>query len=142
MVRAAAKLFREHGYNGVGIDRIMQAVGLTRGGFYNHFASKQALFAEVLRWDKDFVVRMRARDPDALAEQGLAIATDYLDPRHRMAVGPNCPFTTLTPDVVRAGDEATDAFTETVQALIREFERGLDNPKKDDERALVATALC
>ncbi|XOV85802.1 MAG: TetR/AcrR family transcriptional regulator [Pseudomonadota bacterium] len=142
ILRAAARMFRERGYNGIGIEGIMQELGLTRGGFYNHFNSKQDLFAEVLRWDKDFVVRMRARDENALAEQGIKVAMDYLEPKHRMKVGPNCVLTTLTPDVVRAGDEASVAFTETVQALVREFERGLDNPKKDDERALVAVALC
>jgi len=142
ILSAAARLFRKHGYNGVGIETIMQESGLTRGGFYNHFSSKQNLFAEVLRWDKDFVDRMRSRDEDDLADQGIRIAMDYLEPRHRTAVAPNCVLTTLTPDVVRVGDEASAAFTDTVQSLVREFERGLEDPKRDDERALVAAALC
>jgi protein phosphatase len=57
----AARLFREHGVDGVGIDAIMEAAGLTRGGFYGHFDSKEDLFEEVLRRKADFVVRLRAR---------------------------------------------------------------------------------
>jgi TetR/AcrR family transcriptional regulator, transcriptional repressor for nem operon len=142
ILRAAARMFRARGYNGVGIEAIMRELGLTRGGFYNHFKSKQDLFTQVLRWDKDFVARMQARTDDGLARQGIKIAMDYLEPKHRTAVGPNCVLTTLTPDAVRAGHEASKALTETVQSLVREFERGLDNPKQDDERALVAVALC
>ena len=142
ILRAAARLFRENGYNGVGIERIMQEVGLTRGGFYNHFDSKEQLFAEVIRWDRDFVARMQARDGNNLPAEGLRIAMDYLEPKHRAKVGPGCVMANLTADVVRAGGEVSDAFHDTVQSLIREFERGLKDPQKDDERALVAVALC
>jgi TetR/AcrR family transcriptional repressor of nem operon len=142
ILRAAGRLFRKHGYNGVGIETIMQEAGLTRGGFYHHFGSKQALFAEVLRWDRDFVDRMRARDENDLFEGALKISRDYLEPKHRDKVGPGCPLTTLTPDAVRVGHEAADAFTDTVQSLVREFERGLPDGRRDDERALVAVALC
>ena len=48
IVKAAARLFRERGYDGVGVDAIMNEVGLTAGGFYAHFGSKEALFAEAI----------------------------------------------------------------------------------------------
>lgn len=142
ILRAASRLFRERGYNGVGIERIMQEVGLTRGGFYNHFDSKKALFAEVLRWDKDFVDRMKGRPGVSLGKEGIQIAMDYLEPRNRKAVGTGCVLTTLTPDVIRVGDSAGKAFRKTVESLIQEFQRGLEGVEEDDERALVAVALC
>src|ERR1700744_698368 len=46
---AASRLFREHGMDGVGVDAVMREAGLTHGGFYLHFASKEALAAEVAR---------------------------------------------------------------------------------------------
>ena len=49
IVDAAARLFRQRGYQGATIDQVMAAAGLTHGGFYAHFASKQALFREVVR---------------------------------------------------------------------------------------------
>src|ERR1700751_983239 len=57
---AAGRLFRAHGIDGVGVDAVMKEAGLTHGGFYAHFASKEALAAEVAqsllqqaaeRWD-------------------------------------------------------------------------------------------
>ena len=45
---AAARLFRERGYEGIGVDAIMKEVGLTAGGFYAHFDSKETLFAEAI----------------------------------------------------------------------------------------------
>src|SRR5688572_33446925 len=48
ILKAAARLFRESGYDGVGVDAIMNEVGLTAGGFYSHFSSKEALFSEAM----------------------------------------------------------------------------------------------
>lgn len=142
ILRVAARLFRNEGYNGVSVDNIMEEAGLTRGGFYYHFASKSELFAEVLRWDHDLVDMLQARAGEALADEAVAIARDYLEPAHRHLVGPGCVLTTLMPDVVRAGGEAQEAFVETVQNTVNEFCRGLSEPQEDDPRALVAAALC
>ncbi len=59
ILREAGRLFRRHGYQGVGIDRIMTRARLTRGGFYGHFPSKAALFAAVVDQGTDFVRRLR-----------------------------------------------------------------------------------
>ncbi|HSQ20067.1 MAG TPA: helix-turn-helix domain-containing protein [Blastocatellia bacterium] len=48
ILEAAARLFRKSGYDGVGVDAIMSEAGLTAGGFYAHFSSKEALFAETM----------------------------------------------------------------------------------------------
>src|SRR5260221_5568151 len=48
IVETAARLFREHGFDGVGVDAIMKGAGLTHGGFYGHFASKDDLAAEAV----------------------------------------------------------------------------------------------
>ena len=47
-MEAAARLFREHGFDGVGVDAIMKEAGLTHGGFYGHFASKEELATEAI----------------------------------------------------------------------------------------------
>lgn len=49
IVRAAARVFRREGYHAAGLDKVMEEAGLTAGGFYAHFGSKEALLAEVLR---------------------------------------------------------------------------------------------
>ena len=102
IVGAAAELFRTHGIDGVGVDAIMKHAGLTHGGFYLHFPSKDALAAEAARsllaqsaakWDA--IGRSHGRG--AALEQ---IVIAYLDPVRAVA-GTGCPLTTLGPDVAR-----------------------------------------
>jgi TetR/AcrR family transcriptional repressor of nem operon len=50
IVDTASRLFREKGFDGVGLDAIMRGAGLTHGGFYGHFASKDVLAAEAVPW--------------------------------------------------------------------------------------------
>jgi|SRR5690348_4583743 TetR/AcrR family transcriptional regulator, transcriptional repressor for nem operon len=50
IVESAQRLFNRHGFNGVSIDEIMADAGLTRGGFYNHFGTKDELYAEVVTY--------------------------------------------------------------------------------------------
>ena len=102
ILAAAGDLFREHGIDGVGVDAVMKQAGLTHGGFYLHFPSKEALAAEVSqsllekaasKWDRI----SRSPDREAALE---AIVRDYLDPE-RLASAHCCPLTTLGPDVAR-----------------------------------------
>src|SRR3954447_25446538 len=77
---AAAILFRRHGIDGVGVDAIMREAGLTHGGFYGHFASKEELAGEVFA---DTLARSAERWRSAAErEEGAAtlrrIATTYL----------------------------------------------------------------
>src|SRR6202012_3397621 len=84
ILTAAGDLFREHGVDGVGVDAVMKEAGLTHGGVYLHFPSKEALGAEVSqsrlekaasRWDK----LSRSEDRQAALE---AIVRSYLDPEY------------------------------------------------------------
>jgi TetR/AcrR family transcriptional regulator, transcriptional repressor for nem operon len=102
ILAAAGRLFREHGVDGVGVDAVMRQAGLTHGGFYLHFPSKEALAAEASqsllekaagKWDQI----SRTPDRDAALEQ---IVRYYLDP-DRVASGDCCALTTLGPDVAR-----------------------------------------
>jgi TetR/AcrR family transcriptional repressor of nem operon len=120
---AAGRLFRAHGTDGVGVDSVMKEAGLTHGGFYAHFASKEALVAEVAqtllqqaaqRWDHV----SRTRDRTEALEN---IVTSYLDHDH-VASNACCPLTTLGPDVARRETSRSaihDALVGMVQALTR-----------------------
>ncbi|WP_428531564.1 TetR family transcriptional regulator [Rhodopila sp.] len=102
ILTAAGDLFRKHGVDGVGVDAVMHQAGLTHGGFYLHFASKEALAAEVsqsmltkaaAKWDSI----SRSADPDAALVQNV---DHYLDPS-RVASAHCCPLATIGPDVAR-----------------------------------------
>lgn len=150
IVEVAGNLFRRHGYNGVGIDRIMDAAQLTRGGFYGYFDSKAALFAQVISTEHGFNALMKRRTgtlPAELTEQALEIVEGYLHPHNRDEIGAGCSMASLSVDVARAGKPAKEAFSRKLRDLAREFARGLDDtPDLDaadlDARALTAIALC
>jgi TetR/AcrR family transcriptional repressor of nem operon len=144
----AGRLFRRHGYDGVGIDRIMAAADLTRGGFYGYFRSKADLFAQVLAEPHDFVERLRARSgsqPAELRSGAAEVIGGYLDAANRQAVGTGCPVAALSVDVARAPRSVRRAYTDKVEDLLAELSRGLA-PRPDaepvDPRAARALALC
>lgn len=141
----AATLFRKHGYDGVGIDRLMAEAGLTRGGFYGHFASKQDLFAAVMSREADFVVRMRKRVGSSkreLTAGAMQVVRGYLAPANRERIGQGCMMASLSIDAARSSPEAQAGFAHMIEALTAEFARGLKHPEELDPRALRAIALC
>lgn len=142
----AARLFRRHGYDGVGIDVIMEAAGLTRGGFYAHFRSKADLLAAVTADESDFVRRLRNARAGAPTDSGAgarAVIEGYLDPANRGRVGAGCTLAALTGDVARAPRRVRRAYTDLVRSLAAELRQhvpaGLPDPRA---RALAAVALC
>jgi TetR/AcrR family transcriptional repressor of nem operon len=148
ILQAAGRLFRRHGYRGVGIDRIMAGARLTRGAFYAHFRSKEALFAAVVDEGTDFVARLReARGGGATesAEGACAVVSAYLDPANRDKVARGCTLATLTQDVARTGPSAKAAYARRIRELAGEIEAHLPAklpPQVRSERALAAVTLC
>src|SRR5690242_13243327 len=118
IVDAAGALFRQHGIDAVGVDAIMHAAGLTHGGFYAHFASKEALVSEVsaaslaraaARWER---ISQEEESADALRR----IVGSYLDPAHVAAVQQGCVLATLGPEVARRA-ESRPAITVSMRTM-------------------------
>ncbi|BBH70875.1 TetR family transcriptional regulator [Actinoplanes sp. OR16] len=113
IVATAARLFREHGIAGVSVADVMAEAGLTHGGFYKHFASKDALVAEaVTKAFTDQATAARALGRDALLDA-------YLSPAHRDQAGTGCPSAGFGGDVAHAsgGGETRSAYAEGVEAF-------------------------
>lgn len=143
ILESAGRLFRAHGYQGVGIDQIMAGAGLTRGGFYAHFDSKEDLLRRVLEQEFEFTMRLR----DALerdATPGALAAIDYyLAPGNRRRIARGCTLVSNTPDVARASAKTRDAYTRSFRDLAAQFETLLSEAADDDrDRALAAIATC
>lgn len=124
ILETAGKLFRERGFEGIGVADIMKSVGLTHGGFYGHFSSKDELIARaaeralatgVARWSQ-FAERA---DTDGLA----ALVDSYLSAAHRENVGGGCAYAALGSEVPRHDKGVRAAFTQGVrdriEALVR-----------------------
>lgn len=130
----AARLFRLRGYAGTNIDDIMLAAGLTRGGFYAHFKSKEALFAEVVGSGRGLLSRLRAADAKV-----FAVLDAYLAKEDLAANAQDCALAALAGDVARAALPAQLAYANILQATISEMARG--RRRKLDADATAATIL-
>src|SRR3989440_12127595 len=98
IVEAAARLFRERGYEGIGVADIMKQAGLTHGGFYGHFKLKDSLAAEItarVLGRKGWPERLTGTPNPSFAE----VVRKYLSPRHREDAGQGCLLAALGSDV-------------------------------------------
>lgn len=116
IVEVAARLFREKGYDGIGVADLMKNAGLTHGGFYGHFASKEDLMIEACQHALEKSLEgWRAKvasDPQrALPE----IIDNYLTTRHRDQPGGGCPAAAMGVDAARMSPGARPAFTKATQ---------------------------
>ena len=103
---AASRLFRERGLHGVSVAEVMAEAGLTHGGFYTHYASKDALAASACESAFAFAADKWQRRIDAGASPRQArhtIAERYLQAAHCDPSTASCPTATLVTDVARAG---------------------------------------
>lgn len=122
IIATASGLFRERGFNGVGVADLMQTAGLTHGGFYGHFESKEDLMvqasARALDASRDLWRDLASEHPERPLE---AVLDHYFSTRHRDHPHNGCLFTALGSDVARQGVDvrrtATDRFMSMVELL-------------------------
>ena len=122
IVETAAQQFRERGFDGIGVADLMKAAGLTHGGFYGHFSSKEDLIAEAsaraLLRSFAICVKVAERAPrDPLS----AVADAYLTSRHRDTPGEGCVLAALGPDVSRQGPAVRRTVTDHVRSAVDLF---------------------
>ena len=142
ILNAAGTVFRRMGYQAAGVDKVMAEAGLTAGGFYAHFRSKEALLAETIPY--------AARKNRPLLERGLENATGtewvstfvgrYLSMLHRNHPERGCPLPALLPEVGRADNAARLALEELLKDYADRFAARLPQDLPND-RALAVIAL-
>jgi TetR/AcrR family transcriptional regulator, transcriptional repressor for nem operon len=122
IVESAGRMFRTRGVDGVGIVDLMKSAGLTHGGFYNHFPSKDALAAEVCRASFERTLGMLAAGfDDGSDESGTALnhlLDDYLSAEHRDSPDGGCPSASLVVDAWRQDDQIQEAYAEGVEGYL------------------------
>jgi TetR/AcrR family transcriptional repressor of nem operon len=131
---AAARMFRENGFEGVTVAEVMNAAGLTHGAFYGYFLSKDDLIAQAFA----HVLTPQAGKP-ALPEDLMEFAATYLSPEHRDDPGSACLFSSIGSEAVRASDEARHTLTESVRKQVENFSRSAPG-KTAKERRQAAVA--
>jgi AcrR family transcriptional regulator len=147
IIQAARKLFNRDGFEAVSIDAVMAEAGLTRGGFYKHFAAKEDLYAEAVlefickeapdAWERKHV------DP---ASRGPALARmileAYLSDDHLGDQDASCPMIALPSDVQRSTPAVQDAFRQVMEMMAGAFAANLPaSPRPARQRGLALTAM-
>ncbi len=148
IVEAARILFNVHGFEKVTIDMIMAKAGMTRGGFYKHFKSKEALYAaavESFLMGRGAVWRAEAGiDPSNLSPKMAQHMLDsYLSEKHLSDIENQCPMIALPSDVARGTPEVQNAYQDLLTAMVWLFETAQpDETKEKRQRAMAMAALC
>jgi TetR/AcrR family transcriptional regulator, transcriptional repressor for nem operon len=143
LVRAASKLFRERGIDGVGVAEISKEAGLTHGALYAHFRSKEELALEALAYGLDQTAsRMYSSTVNGMPDLGSYL-DDYLSADALYDYASRCPMSASASEIGRQ-DKATSArFAEGYMVMVRAFERQIaDNEPGTDAlaRAMVVVA--
>jgi len=120
IVDAAARAIRRSGYNGTGVADIMKDAGLTHGGFYAHFPSREAMLAEAVdRAGRESVAMMERVAASVPARQVLpAMIQAYLSKEHLEAVETGCATAALGSEIPRQAPEVRRAATRRIKEMI------------------------
>ncbi|GGE36802.1 TetR family transcriptional regulator [Primorskyibacter flagellatus] len=123
VVDTASRLFRENGYDGIGVAALMKAAGLTHGGFYKQFEDKAALAAEATeaalagnreKWSGVIATAGQGKDITPAA----ALAAWYLSPQHAGMRAEGCAFAALASEAPRQPAPVRAAFTSAIEESV------------------------
>jgi TetR/AcrR family transcriptional repressor of nem operon len=145
IVSIASKRFREEGLAGIGIAELMKEAGLTVGGFYKHFDSRDNLVAEAVSsafggWKRRVAAAKFGGPPLSLTK----LIDDYLSEAHRDNPGSGCAFSALAPEIARSDKRTRSLTAEQVRNDIQLIATLLPGRHKRTARAraiLILSAL-
>lgn len=137
IVAMASVLFRERGYDGVGVAQLMAAAGLTHGGFYKHFKSKSDLMAEAAA---DGLAQSAASTTDL---DVVAFVNHYLSRQHRDAPGSGCTMAALCGDAARQPESIKAVFAAGIerQLAVLEANQETGEDAKKQVRAMMIETM-
>ena len=124
ILEAASVVFRGQGFQGAGVDAVMAEAGLTAGGFYSHFDSKDALFAEAFAETLRQARTIRGKEDEHLAgpDRIRAIAGKYLSLAHCRMADQGCPMPPLLAELSRQDEPARRGFQEVLTEIADSLE--------------------
>ena len=137
MVAAAGKALRQRGIEGVGVDALAKAAGLTHGSVYSHFKSKDELTAAAISHAlqtsfREWMALTEGLPPDQAFRQMIRV---YLSRHHRDAIGEGCSIATLGAGAGRGGKKLRSIFAEGVEGLIAMMTAASGDAPGKDRRA-------
>ncbi|HTR74062.1 MAG TPA: TetR/AcrR family transcriptional regulator [Solirubrobacterales bacterium] len=138
IVKVAARKMRESGTEGPGVAEIMKAAGLTHGGFYKHFDSRDDLVAEAVEAATAEGLEGFEEATEGAADPLAAFVDRYLSPGHRDDPGSGCAVVALGADAARADDRVRAVYRAQVERYIAELEELMGGGADVRRRAIAA----
>jgi TetR/AcrR family transcriptional repressor of nem operon len=140
---SAAALLRERGIKSSSVMDVMKGAGLTVGGFYNHFDSKEELFVETLRkavnanWNQ----LLKSAKGDSPPTRTLSVIKEYLSRKHRDKRESGCPLPSAVAEVARAGEPYRSALENELSGFVSSFADLQGGDAESREKSLGLFAL-
>src|ERR1041385_7641585 len=144
VIDVASRLFRENGFDGIGIKDLMQAAGLTQGAFYKQFASKDDLAAQASKRALERVSGQWSAAVESNPKDPLgAVVARYLSMGHHEHRGDGCPLPALAADAARQGADVKASFEAGIRKSLETLEGWVGGASGEDstDRAMATLSL-
>ena len=141
VINVASQLFREHGFDGIGLKDVMEAAGLTQGAFYKQFASKEDLAVQASERALESATRRWSSAAEAKPKDPLgAVIAFYLSMGHREEMGDGCPVVALGADAARQGADVKASFESGIKKYLEMLGDWIGEPGSEDgaDKAMAA----
>ncbi|MGJ0427475.1 TetR/AcrR family transcriptional regulator [Methylocystis sp.] len=142
VINVASRLFREHGFDGIGLKDLMKGAGLTQGAFYKQFASKGDLAAQASRRALESAFNRWSAAIAATPEDPLgAVMAFYLSMGHRKEKMDGCPLVALASDAARQGAEVKASFEGGIKAHLEVLGRLVAETRDSEAKGKAVAVL-
>jgi TetR/AcrR family transcriptional repressor of nem operon len=145
VINVASRLFREHGFDGIGLKDLMKGAGLTQGAFYKQFASKEELAAQASRRAMESATHRWSAATAEKSEDPLgAVIAFYLSMDHRGERMDGCPIVALGSDAARQGSDVKASFEAGIGEYLEILGRltaATDGKETDDKAMAVLSTM-
>ncbi|MCK1290898.1 TetR/AcrR family transcriptional regulator [Bradyrhizobium sp. 30] len=143
IVENASYGLRQKGAKGLSVIDLMKLAGLTHGGFYNHFESREALVGEAIAFAMDQTTERwkKLTNDKANGERFETLIVDYLSPRHRDNPKHGCALPTLAVDVARSSSSEQQALASKLEKMIDVFAELLPDEPPRQARQIATGAI-
>jgi TetR/AcrR family transcriptional repressor of nem operon len=143
IIEIASRRLREKGLEGIGVADLMKEAGLTVGGFYKHFASRDEMVAEAMKlafgsWEAKVRSEGRAPADIPIAEY----SANYLSEVHRNDVSGGCPFAALTADLARSDRKCRSLATEQLKTNLENMTNRMSAGDEAEARRKAIIVSC
>lgn len=135
VVETAGRLFRKHGFDGIGLKDLMEGAGLTQGAFYKQFDSKENLVVEASARAMESATARWTRVVNANPDDSLgAVMSFYLSKGHRKEMMDGCPLVALGADAARQSADVKASFEEGIRGHLKVLAEILSKSKSEETR--------